>query len=241
MTVSEDDDLLAGEYVLGTLDPAAHGAASVRRAADADFAAAVVAWEERLLPIEEHFAGIEPPSGLWPTVLTRVRQAGPPASATYRATVIGLERRLHGWRRTAQAAMAVAALLALWVGVLSLVRTPRESQESLVAVLQPADQNPAFLLQADLRTRTLSVNAVAPKSAPGHSFELWLIDPGIGQPKSLGLLGASAPSRPALPDLPADLLARATYAVTVEPSGGSPNGQPTSAPIYLGHLTRIGS
>lgn len=241
MTVSEDDDLLAGEYVLGTLDPATHGEASARRVADADFAAAVAAWEERLLPIEEHFAGIEPPSGLWPAVLTRVREAGHPASVTYHAAVIGLERRLRGWRRTAQAAMAIAALLALWVGVLSLVRTPGDPQGSLVAVLQPANQSPAFLLQADLRTRELSVSSVAPSLAPNRSFELWLIDPAIGQPKSLGLLGAFNGSRPALPDLPADLLARATYAVTVEPSGGSPTGQPTSAPIYLGHLTRIGS
>lgn len=241
MTVSEDDDLLAGEYVLGTLDPATHGEASARRVTDADFAAAVTAWEERLSPIEEHFAGIEPPSGLWPAVLTRVREAGHPASVTHTATVIGLERRLRGWRRTAQAAIAIAALLALWVGVLSLVRTPSDPQGGLVAVLQPADQNPAFLLQADLRTRALSVSPVAPKSAPGRSFQLWLIDPAIGQPKSLGLLGASEASRPALPDLPADLLAHATYAVTVEPSGGSPTGQPTGAPIYLGHLTRIGS
>jgi anti-sigma-K factor RskA len=34
----------------------------------------------------------------------------------------------------------------------------------------------------------------------------------------------------------ADTINAATYAVTVEPAGGSPDGKPTSAPVYAGKL-----
>jgi anti-sigma-K factor RskA len=32
------------------------------------------------------------------------------------------------------------------------------------------------------------------------------------------------------------IVRNATYAVTVEPSGGSPSGKPTSAPVFTGKL-----
>jgi anti-sigma-K factor RskA len=32
----------------------------------------------------------------------------------------------------------------------------------------------------------------------------------------------------------------ATYAVTVEPRGGSPNGKPSAAPVFFGKLIPVG-
>jgi anti-sigma-K factor RskA len=54
------------------------------------------------------------------------------------------------------------------------------------------------------------------------------------EPHSLGLIDAVQPMRTILPDMPADMISKATYAVTREPKGGSP--KPTSAPVYVGHL-----
>ena len=36
-----------------------------------------------------------------------------------------------------------------------------------------------------------------------------------------------------------DTVDNATYAITLEPQGGSPTGQPTSAPIFAGKLIEV--
>jgi anti-sigma-K factor RskA len=43
-------------------------------------------------------------------------------------------------------------------------------------------------------------------------------------------------SRPVLASYDADTIKAATYAVTLEQQGGSPDGKPTSAPLYAGKL-----
>jgi anti-sigma-K factor RskA len=106
----------------------------------------------------------------------------------------------------------------------------------MIAVLQKTNEVPAFVMRADVRDRNISVRPVAAPDVPGKSYELWVIDPSIGPPKSLGVIGAGKPSRSVLPDVPPAVLSRATYAVTVEAPGGSPTGAPTSAPVLFGHL-----
>ena len=54
---------------------------------------------------------------------------------------------------------------------------------------------------------------------------------------SLGVIGASDfTSRPVLNSYDPDLVRAATYAVTVEQAGGSPDGNPHSAPVFSGKL-----
>ena len=70
-------------------------------------------------------------------------------------------------------------------------------------------------------------------------LELWLIVPG-DKPRSLGLIEAG---RPVHINLPADLIGRVaadvTLAVSLEPPGGSPTGQPTGPVIANGKLTNL--
>ena len=61
MTMEEDREILAGEYVLGTLDPNERAQAERLIATDAAFATRVRYWEGRLTalsdavePVEEH-------------------------------------------------------------------------------------------------------------------------------------------------------------------------------------------
>ena len=72
---------------------------------------------------------------------------------------------------------------------------------------------------------------------PGKSFELWLISDKLPQPRSLGVIGgAEFTARPVLSSYDAGIVNGATYAVTVEQAGGSPDGKPNSAPVYTGKL-----
>lgn len=235
--MTEDVDLLAGEYVLGTLDAAERESAAMRRLADPAFDAAVVDWEGRLSSLDEVTVPVRPSADVWPSIVARIRAERGDRSTS--ATIARLEARLRRWKRAAQVATAVAAMLALWA-VVAPVLSYRRVGPTLVAVLQPTGQKPAFLIRADLDSREMSINPLASKPPPGKSFQLWLIDPTLGAPQSLGLLHGGDALHPAVSGLTADVLARATYAVTIEPEGGAPTGQATSPPVYTGHLLNAG-
>jgi anti-sigma-K factor RskA len=75
---------------------------------------------------------------------------------------------------------------------------------------------------------------------PAHpsdlEFELWALPAG-GKPVSLGVLPGSGTAQRALTEGQQRALANtAQVAVTLEPPGGSPTGQPTSAPLFVAPL-----
>ena len=56
-------------------------------------------------------------------------------------------------------------------------------------------------------------------------------------PRSLGVIGGDEfTARPVLASYDADVINDATYAVTVEQAGGSPDGAPHSTPVFTGKL-----
>ena len=114
------------------------------------------------------------------------------------------------------------------------VKTPAPSpvpSAQYVALLQRDGGSPAFILTVDAATKNFTVRKVGADAEPGKSFELWLISDKLPQPRSPGVIGGSDfTARPVLADFDAGTINAATYAVTVEQAGGSPTGQPTSAP-----------
>jgi anti-sigma-K factor RskA len=106
-----------------------------------------------------------------------------------------------------------------------------------VAVLQQNGGAPAFILTVDAATRNFTVRKVGAAAEPGKSFELWLISDKLPQPRSLGVIGGSDfTARPVLSSYDANTINTATYAVTVEQEGGSPDGKPHSTPVFTGKL-----
>lgn len=72
-----------------------------------------------------------------------------------------------------------------------------------------------------------------------RDFELWALPTG-GKPVSLGLLPAGGTAERNLSEDQLKALAHATQiAVTVEPAGGSPTGQPTTTPIFVVPLRAV--
>jgi len=180
-------------------------------------------------------------------------------NANDNSNVILLTGRVRRWRSIASIATAVAAAL---IGMLAVqvyrpellpdglrpkpriqtveVRTPAPppmASAQYVALLQRDANSPAFILTVDAATKNFTVRKVGTGAEPGKSFELWLISDRLPQPRSLGVIGGSDfTARPVLAGFDAGTINGATYAVTVEQTGGSPTGQPTSAPIYTGKL-----
>jgi anti-sigma-K factor RskA len=106
-----------------------------------------------------------------------------------------------------------------------------------VAVLQREGGSPAFILTVDGATRNFWVRKVGASAEPGKSFELWLISDKLQRPRSLGVIGGGDfTARPVLASYDTDTVKNATYAVTIEQAGGSPDGIPHSAPVFTGKL-----
>jgi anti-sigma-K factor RskA len=104
-------------------------------------------------------------------------------------------------------------------------------------VLQKEGDAPAFILTVDEAAKNFTVRKVGASAEPGKSFELWLISDKLPRPRSLGVIGdGDFTTRPALASYDADTVKSATYAVTVEQAGGSPDGDPHSAPVFTGKL-----
>jgi anti-sigma-K factor RskA len=167
------------------------------------------------------------------------------APAERSADVVQLSRRVKKWRSVAITMQAIAALLAVYVvaalhGRLAEVKTaqtPAQLPARLVAVLQQDPTNPAFLLTVDPQSRTMIVRRVSAAPEQGRSYELWLVAKGAPAPKSLGLVGADEfTQRPIPGNFDLATLRTASYAVSLEPVGGSPSGVPTGPVLFTGNI-----
>ncbi len=69
---------------------------------------------------------------------------------------------------------------------------------------------------------------------------MWIIVAKLGAPRSLGVIGGT-PRAASLSAYDRAVVENATYAVTVEPPGGSPNGKPSGPPRFVGKLIPVGS
>ena len=226
MTERDEIDVLAGEYVLGTLDAAERAAAHAQRRSEPALAAAIAAWEGRLAPLADWVPPVAAPKDLLAKIEARLSMAEHPAH------FVALERRAQRWRRVAIATSALAACLLLAIGMRELSRAQLPS--TYVAVFQKDDTSPAFLLTVDLATRVLSVRPVAAEPPAGKSYQLWIAsDKSNGAPQSLGLIEAKqASTQRALAEYDRASVERATFGISLEPAGGSPTGRPTGPAFH---------
>jgi anti-sigma-K factor RskA len=238
MMNGEDMDMIAAEYVLGTLPAGECAAVAVRARREAPLAAAIEAWERRLAPLTELVPPREAPVRIWPEIAARIdvlEEALQTPEQTM-AQIIGIERRLRRWRGAAVAASALAASLLLFVGYRELMQMPQD--RTLVAVLQKDAQSPAFLVSVDLDKRVLTIRPVAAEPQRGKSYELWLVNDELKTPRSLGVVGDKPFTvvHPQLAGYSPKVIEQATLAVSLEPEGGSPTGAPTGPVLWAGKL-----
>jgi anti-sigma-K factor RskA len=183
--------------------------------------------------------------------------AEPPAVADT-SNVIRLSAQARRWRNVATITTAIAAALVAMIAVgayqpdllpdrlrpkpqtqvveVKTLPVPAPSAQ-YVAVLQREGGSPAFILTVDGATKNFWVRKVGASAEPGKSFELWLISDKLQRPRSLGVIGGGDfTARPVLASYDTDTVKNATYAVTIEQAGGSPDGTPHSAPVFTGKL-----
>lgn len=216
MTDTPDDlDLLASEYALGVLGLEERAAAEARLRRDPAFAAAVVAWEQRLSGLNDDFDAVPPPD-LMPAIEARLF---PQPARPRRSWLRMLPRFVIG----AGVAMGLA------VGVVMMLPPPSPRLGTTLT----AEADP-LRFEATWASGTLTLTRVAGAAAePGRVHELWLIV-GEAAPVSLGLL-TEASFRTALPTLAPGMV----LAVTLEPAGGAPGGVASGPVVAVGKITNL--
>jgi len=181
------------------------------------------------------------------------------AAAAENSNVIRLAIQLRRWRNIASFTSAIAAVLVAMIavgiyqpdllpeGIRPKPRTevvevktppaPAPPSAQYIAVLQKDGESPAFILTVDGATRNFTVRKVGAQPEPGRSYELWIVSDKLQRPRSLGVIGGSDfTARPVLSAYAPEVVNQATYAVTVEPEGGSPTGAATGPIVFTGKL-----
>ena len=233
--------LTAAEYVLGVLDAASRRNADARMQRDPAFAGEVVAWEQRLSPLIDEIVPVPAPFALWPRVQAAVGISLSSASSAAREPAATFWRRLGLWRTLSAGAFAAAAasLFALFLVLQHPRPMPLPAARELVATMTQDDGKALFAATIDATTGRLVIVPLAVDIPADRVAELWLIPPG-DVPHSLGLLDPRH-ARPIIvpATLRAALAAKALVAVSLEPPGGAPHGQPTGPIIAKGEIALL--
>jgi anti-sigma-K factor RskA len=194
-------------------------------------------------------AAIRLPELSAPPPLAPVAPTQPVAAPS--ADVVALTSRARRWRGIAQSMTALAACLVALIGVQAYrpdmlpeamrpKAAPSAPMRPLVAVLSRDGGPPAFVMTVDVASKTFTVRRAGVDPEGAKSYELWMVSDKFTQPRSLGVIGKTDFTPKAqLASYDKDTVDNATYAITLEPQGGSPTGQPTSAPIFAGKLIEI--
>lgn len=229
-------DLRYAEYVLGVLDAQARAQVEQEIARSESAAAAVEQWKRRLLPLAEEAAPASPPARLWQRVRAELKLEGP-LRARASGGHEGVRASLRFWQRLSFATglLLAAACAAI---VLLVVRRPAAPPIPYMAsTITESGGRIGWTATMDIAKARMIVVPASPQGlGAGRSPELWLIPHG-GKPIAIGLISASAPITIELPPaLLAQLGPTANLAVSAEPPGGSPTGQPTGPVIGQGSI-----
>ena len=221
-----DDRVLAAEYVLGLMPAADRRAFEDRLGGDAALRADVAAWAEDFVSLTDAFPEVTPPAVIWPRI-----------EAALDTPVLTAPRRRRGIGIFGYALGGLVAAGLAWVVMTTGLMTP--AAPDIPARIAAEDNGLVFAAAYDVDTGTLELQHQSGTHAPGRSFEFWLIA-GDAAPVSVMVWPAGGTTEAVM--LPADLAAQlpnAVLAISDEPEGGSPTGQPTGEVLAVGSVQSI--
>ncbi|MDB5715947.1 MAG: hypothetical protein JWO15_3344 [Sphingomonadales bacterium] len=224
--MTDDDDILAAEFALGLLDPAESEAVLRRTQSDAVLSLRIAWWRDQLAPLVTEVE-IVPPAHLWAKIVT-----GLPVNDN-------IPLAMKRWRALAVGATGIAAALALYIGSRQPTPIPAPTEPAPMVATLSGDKNPAVVTvsyDGNSGRMMIAPNAL---SAEKGDAELWII-PEDGKPRSMGVIDVAAPRGHSVAMERRSLVhPGATFAISMEPKGGSPTGLPTGLVIATGKIVRV--
>ncbi|NWA01940.1 anti-sigma factor [Pseudomonas gingeri] len=213
---------LAADYAIGLMSAAGRRRFESLMRDDARLRAQVAEWQETLATLTESVPPQPVPDRVWHAIVARIdpQQLHIPA-----------KRPFWNWLRATAAVCSLAVVVALGVFY-------NHDPVSASATLLSGTQQPALRIQAHAGYLQVEPLTLATVDA-NRSLELWAI-PVDGKPVSLGLVPKEGKGRLELSEAHKALLGTAVVlAVSLEPQGGSPTGQPTGPVLYSGPLATL--
>lgn len=230
----ERQNALSAEYVLGSLQGPARVRYQRLLMQHPSLRSSLWRWESRLNELGAALPNVQPAPEVWERIQQQLGFASTGASTDRVSNVLALpQRKPRALQWFAGLATAAAILMAVLLVNLQPVEPLSPAQ---IAVVQSEKAQALWLIE--LREDQLVVSATD-KFTPldNQDYELWMVAADGRAPISLGLLpktGKLSLPRSAL----FDQLQVAALAVSLEPLGGSPTGQPTTV-LYTAELVAM--
>jgi len=234
----EDVQLLAGEYVIGTLSAASRAAVEARMANDAVLRTAVEQWQQKLEPLNAIAEPVEPSAALWPRIEASLVQvtAAQPARAAATPASAGWWNSLRLWRSLTAVGFAAAAFMGVSV-MTQIVQPPKPAY--MVVLVGPQDKAPGWVVQAGTNTQQARLIPLGKVDVPGdRSLQFWTKGDDWKGPVSLGLVRPGEAREVSLDKLP-PLQPNQLFEITLEPYNGSPIDRPTGPILFIGRAVKI--
>ena len=213
---------LAADYAIGLMAAPARRRFEQLLLEDAALRAELAHWQESLASLTETLPQVPVPERVWHGVTARIEP---------QVLHVPEKRPFWNWLR-------VTAALASIVVLVFLGSLYTHDDARYRATLLSADAQPALKVEAHddyLQVEPLTLAAVDPQ----RSLELWAI-PADGKPISLGVIPAGGKGKVELSAAQKALIGKPiALAVSLEPKGGSPTGQPTGPVLYQGALAAL--
>ena len=213
---------LAADYAIGLMPPTARKRFEHLLQDDAPLRAELARWNTHLSQLTEPLLEQPVPDHVWQAIVARIEPQ-----------TLHVPARRPFWSWVRLSALVCSLLIALTVGLLY----NRDSVQYKATLLSGTAQ-PGLSIEAHsdyLAVRPLELAAVD----GGRSLELWAI-PVEGKPVSLGLIPRDGDGRITLSQTQQQLIRiPVVLAVSLEPQGGSPTGQPTGPVLYQGPLASL--
>lgn len=227
-THDPDDNALAAEYALHLLSPSERAAFEARMREDAILRDLVVAWDQHFVELSDDFAPVAPPSHVKSSIDRRLfgSQTGKGAATSVLRWLIG------GGAFAAALGVAIFVFMPMLYDPMSIDPTHR-------AEITAEDRSLIVTVEFSSNDGVLIVQRLSASPAPGRDHEMWLISEGATIPISLGVIPSGQSARIDIPDALRDRLNNALLAVSDEPKGGSPTGQPTGAVLAAGPIQTL--
>ncbi|MGI9353771.1 MAG: anti-sigma factor [Rhizobiaceae bacterium] len=254
---TQDQQLDAAEYVIGTLTSEELRAFEDAVASDAELRRDVAFWENALGLMNASVAPEVVPDSVWPGieqaigVRSEFRPNEPATVATGASGAAGamlreqiaandnlIEDLRHSRRRWRFGAIA-ATLTAIAFGAILLnsgaLEQPPEQQiaatgQSYIAVVNASGDQPSLVVNVDTATGDVTVRSLGIERPAGKSLEVWYVPEGQS-PVSVGLVSEGEIDLSTV-----DVNDRGLLAISLEPEGGSPTGTATGPILYTGKL-----
>ena len=238
MNESTDDlQVLAGEYVIGTLSAASRAGLEARMKNDAALRTAVEMWEEKLAPLVELVEPVDPSPALWSRIESSV--AATPVVRAMPASVkpsANWWNSLNLWRGLAASGFATAAFMGV-VMITKIAQPPAPGY--MVVLVGPQDKSPGWVVQAGTNSQQARLIPLGKMEVPSDkSLQFWTKGDDWKGPVSLGLVKPGESLQVPLDKLP-PLQANQLFEITLEPANGSPIDRPTGPILFIGRAVKI--